>query len=179
MVLLSFNNPDSPEHIRSGKQTQAIRPFTSERAKEFLNNETLHLWFRSRRPDRFRIGNAKRSEVLIVRLFEKEARILNEDKELCSDTLAKRDGFESYNDLYMWFCRRYCDLKEKTWLVVRWDAETFVPAEEIMVACPKCHGTGINSDGTTCALCNGYKQIHVEHATEYARDFRVKPGAMS
>lgn len=143
MPLLSFSDPAFPDLIWTGRKTQTIRPFSFPRARQFSNNKTLYLWYKSRRPERYRIGTAILSEFFFVRLDETgPVNLKDEGEDIDPETFALKDGFGSYGELYEWFSRHYADLRKRCWIVIRWDFGTLRLNGETETTSPELKAPG-------------------------------------
>ncbi len=137
MVAISFSEERFVEMILDGhpwRKDQTTRPFSPARWKMLQTATDLQLYFKQRSPAGFKIADARKSKVLLVRLTPTRPHLLQvEDVRFAYDTVlsdsltesfARKDGFESYAQMYAWFLDAYGQerLNTSTWIVVRWYA---------------------------------------------------------
>lgn len=136
MVLVSFSERRFIRMILSGQKMQTCRPYKERQLRILKNNPTLHLYYKSRTPEKQKISEAKRIYLELIR-FQKDGVVLLKNQKAnqkalvwaCDlDYFAKMDGFENYSEMYTWFSRRYPDLESMEFMCIRWDPATLIPA---------------------------------------------------
>ena len=130
MVAFSFSSEDFVVPILSGRKNQTTRPISTARLKQLKkeNPVGLQLYYQQRSKDGFKISDALKTDLLIIKLKPEGPYIVDDNcilpfpEDKAAD-LARRDGFSSYKEMFNWFVRHYG--QEKTtgnlWMVVRWE----------------------------------------------------------
>lgn len=133
MPALSFSELRFAGMVAAGTKCQTIRPFKTGRAKQLKDNPKLHLWYRQRRPEGFKIGTAIMNSLEIIRIKPATIQLVKTGFEIPDYRLnpfAQTDGFSGWEEFYRWFENRYKeDLDEMPFSLIRWDYDSFVPDE--------------------------------------------------
>jgi len=127
MVAFSFSSENFVVPILSGRKDQTTRPLTTARLKQLKNSTGLQLYYQQRSKEGFKISDARKTDLLIIKLKHEGPYLVDGNctlpfpDEKAAD-LARRDGFKDYQEMFNWFVRHYG--QEKTtgnlWMVVRW-----------------------------------------------------------
>ena len=131
MPALSFSELRFAGMVAAGTKCQTIRPFKTGRAKQFKDNPKIQLWYRQRRPERFRIGTAMMKRLEIIRIHQTSLELVKTGFHIPHyrlDSFAQADGFSGWEEFYRWFDTRY-ELDGMVFLLIRWNYESFVPDE--------------------------------------------------
>jgi len=127
MVAFSFSEENFVIPILSGRKNQTTRPLTTGRLKQLKNNTGLQLYYQQRSKNGFKISDALKTDLLIIKLKHEGPYIVDGNctlpfpDEKAAD-LARRDGFKDYQEMFNWFVRKYGQEKttDDLWIVVRW-----------------------------------------------------------
>lgn len=130
MVLVSFSDPKFIPKILSGEKHQTCRPYKERQLRILKNNLTLHLWYKSRTPERQKLGEVQRTGLELIRLQPGGVIFMNKkfEEPFFKDGFARLDGFLNYDEMYSWFAKRNPDLDTQEFMCIRWDPATLVPA---------------------------------------------------
>jgi hypothetical protein len=152
MVLLSFSKQEFIPLIKEGVKDQTCRPLynitssifsNKSRAYQLANARKYELYFKSRTPDGFKIGDGFKKDFLFV-VFSEEHIVqvkVNEsltgplgkiptyswsfepDKELACEDFATRDGFQNWEEMKQFFTNSYGPeaIGKMAFMVPRWD----------------------------------------------------------
>ena len=155
MVLLSFSHENFVTLIKEGIKDQTCRPLRNinssifqktNRAYQLANARKYELYFKSRTPQGFKIGDGFKKDFLFVLLLpDKVVRIqvseylegplgeiptyswcLEPGEELACEDFAIRDGFRSYGEMKEFFTGAYGSeaIGKTAFMVPRWEFQT-------------------------------------------------------
>lgn len=133
MVAISFSV--FKDKILNGEKRQTIRRFTEKRYEQILNADRLQLYWHQRSKDGYLLKEVKLSRIYFlefrededgnIRMWLKERKnslSFFPAKEWLSDYIAKKDGFDSYEDMVKWFLEHYGkdEILNTTFMVIEW-----------------------------------------------------------
>jgi len=127
MPIISFSV--FKEKIQNGTKKQTIRKL---RKYPIKTDDLLYLWWKSRTPQRERLGYAACSEQFLVKMsiidngFNVYFHVwpVGKTEELsCEERakLAELDGFDSITEMVEWFHKTHGEMHEECFQVIRWD----------------------------------------------------------
>jgi hypothetical protein len=127
MVAFSFSEPRFVPLILSGEKDQTTRPLTTGRLKQLKNSKALQLYYQQRSKEGFKICDAEKTDLFIIKL-QPECPYLVDDNCILpfpadkAETLAQRDGFECYREMFGWFLNKYGTVRtrDSLFIVTRW-----------------------------------------------------------
>lgn len=110
------------DKVASGEKRQTIRRWRSD-GREPKPGDRLDLWWKSRRPERFKFGEAICTEVFPIRFWADEydwtCRVHERNVDWAAfDDIAKRDGFDDPYQMLGWF--GFPDSPPFDGYVIRW-----------------------------------------------------------
>lgn len=140
MVAVSFSV--FKEKILSGEKTQTIRPYSEKRYETIKKIGKLQLYWKQRTKECELLGEAELESIDIIRFYAPENLLDFNGRGYPTGTIFKwngeqwvpvdegdffatihRDGFETINDMYEWFRKKYKDkLRTMNFMRIRWKA---------------------------------------------------------
>lgn len=148
MVAISFSV--FLDKIKNGEKTQTIRPYSDhryEQLKKVLNKKGhLQLYWKQRDKDGFLISYATLKELYRF-YFRKDYIPQTDDYEYFTivglgadgrpfidsdEELARRDGFNSFEEMVKWFRSRYGELDGREFIIIRWELDDTTRLDEFI-----------------------------------------------
>lgn len=127
MPILSFSV--FKEKIQNGTKKQTIRKL---RKYPIKNSDLLYMWWKSRTPQREKIGETTCTEQFLIKLsitdngFSVYMPIwrVGETTQLSYDeltVLARLDGFSGIQEMTEWFHKTHGEIEQECFQVIRWE----------------------------------------------------------
>ena len=118
MVMFTFTMKGAIEKIERGTKTTTTRLKNERREASVLKNKRYDLYWRARTKECFLIG---RYPFVSMKSFNFPAAEKMPEEE--REEIARKDGFDSWEEMYNWFLEKYGEevLKEKEFTIHEWD----------------------------------------------------------